>query len=214
MDPKELARQLRKPEGETGITVANNMNKGNALIINLTLSCMEIQNGDHILEIGFGNGKHIPDFVNSGNNIKYKGVDFSQTMVKEASEHNATLIDNGTVEIKYGNVSQIPFEDYSFDKVFTVNTLYFWETPKKDIKEIYRVLKNKGKAYISIRPRHIVEDLEFTKNIFTLYSREDVITLMNDAGFKNIQDAYLEEPEIEFQGRKMKFAGLCVWGEK
>ncbi|MBK7811139.1 MAG: hypothetical protein IPI50_07870 [Saprospiraceae bacterium] len=53
---KEIAKQLRQPSGEFATQVGQKMNEGN-LHINLnTIEALNLQKGDHILEIGMGNG--------------------------------------------------------------------------------------------------------------------------------------------------------------
>lgn len=41
-----------------------------------------------------------------------------------------------------------PYPDERFNKVFTVNTIYFWNNPIEDLKEIRRVLKTDGQILL------------------------------------------------------------------
>jgi len=213
MNPKELAAQLRKPEGQQGIETGKSMNDGNKYMYSFTYSLLNLRDPDTILEIGFGNGKFIQDLL-SVNKCQYSGIDFSETMVKEAIDLNQELIRQERAEIQKANLSSIPYPDEKFDKVFTINTLYFWKNPRKDILEISRVLKTGGKLFITIRPKSIVQHLEFTKHGFTLYEADDVKALMESGGFSDINWKLNEEPEFEIQGQKVKLKGLCVFGTK
>lgn len=58
-----LARHLKKPVGIIGKLVALLMNKGNDSMNHYTINLLDIQPGEHILEIGFGNGKYISELV-------------------------------------------------------------------------------------------------------------------------------------------------------
>jgi ubiquinone/menaquinone biosynthesis C-methylase UbiE len=214
MNFEDLARQLRKPEGEAGIAVGENMNKGNAGMYQLVLSQMDIQNQDHILEIGFGNGKHIADFLQKGQGVFYAGIDFSETMVDACVNFNNPLIVEDKIEIQNATVSDIPYPDAFFDKVFTTNTIYFWPEPQSDMKELYRVIKNGGKIFIGIRPRSSMEKLPFVKHGFTTYEFEDVKLLMLCAGFKNISYTLQDESPLKMGEVEFEIQSMCVVGVK
>lgn len=178
-----LARNLRQPTGFMGKLVGLFMNKGNDFMNRFTINFLDPQNSDRILEIGFGNGKYIRELAKIANNGIVGGVDYSETMVQQAVKRNKALIDRGIVKIKRGEVSKIPFDNESFNKVFTVNTLYFWPNPSKDLQEIHRILKPAGKLIITFRSKEKMETLEFTKHGFTLYEPQEVVALVKSAGF-------------------------------
>lgn len=211
MEPKELASQLRKPEGEKGIETGKAMNDGNKHMYALTYRLMDLLQGEKVLEIGFGNGKFIQELVEE-KKVHYSGIDFSETMVNEAVKNNEILIRENKVEIKTANLSSIPYRDENFDKIFTINTLYFWENPAENILELKRVLKTGGKLFIAIRPKHVVDHLPFTKYGFTLYEAEDVKNIFSAAGFVDVKWEENDEPEFEVQGQKVKFKGICISG--
>lgn len=210
MDPKELARQLRKPEGETGIFIGNKMNEGNARMYQLAFDNLNLQDNDRILEIGFGNGKFIPDILAQAKDVRYAGIDFSPDMTAEAEKLIKEKNLSGKAEVKLANLSSIPYPDQSFDKVLTVNTIYFWENPAMDIREIYRVLKPGGALLLCFRPKSMVEKLEFTKYGFRLYDPEEVMRLMESGGFRDIKDHFREEPPADFNGVMVAFASYCT----
>jgi SAM-dependent methyltransferase len=54
---------------------------------------------------------------------------------------------------------KLPFEDETFDKIFTVNTVYFWENPVEFLNEIYRVLKDDGTFVLTFGQRDFMEKL-------------------------------------------------------
>jgi SAM-dependent methyltransferase len=61
------------------------------------------------------------------------------------------------MELKAGNFTKIPYEDGFFDKVCVINCIYFWPNPVVDLKEILRVLKNKGKLIISVYTKEMAK---------------------------------------------------------
>ena len=68
------------------------------------------------------------------------GVDISQSMI-DASVNNITINHSKNMPLVYGDGYHLPFKDLSFDIVTCI--LSRW-----DIREIYRVLKQKGLAII------------------------------------------------------------------
>lgn len=71
---------------------------------------------------------------------------------------------------------KMPFADNSFDKVFCINVIYFWEQPAEHLKEIYRVLKPGGKFYTTIRSKESMAEMPFTKYGFNMYSQSEWVT--------------------------------------
>lgn len=183
---KVIARNLKQPTGLFGKLVGMFMDNRNDFMNRFTIQLLDPQKDDHILEIGFGNGKYIKEIANIADHGFVAGIDFSEIMVKEAQRRNKTLINRGIVDIKLGAVNKIEYDTHTFDKVFTVNTIYFWPNPETDLQEIYRVLKPNGILMISFRSEEAMEKLKFTNYDFKLYKPEEVVQLLSDAGFYKI----------------------------
>jgi ubiquinone/menaquinone biosynthesis C-methylase UbiE len=206
-DDEEVARQLRKPENELGKRVAAKMNETNAYLYNVCEEMLGVEVADNVLEIGFGNGEFLGRWAELANIGFVAGIDYSETMVEEAMERNSLYIANGRIEVVLGRSDELPFESGFFDKVVTLNTLYFWEEPLKDLKEIHRVLKEGGRFVMGIRTRKTLEKKAFAQHGFTLYSIEEAELLMTDAGFRGIHYRYGPD-------KTEGFDALCLCGEK
>ena len=214
MDEIEIAKQLRKPEGEAGKKVAEKMNETNLHIYELTFEAMNNWENNKILEIGFGNGHFIHRIVNSFNNVSYTGIDFSETMVNEANDRNKDLIDSGVVELKNAVSNDIPYPNDTFDKILTINTLYFWENPEKDLNEIFRVLKKDGSLYLSIRTRDRMKNLPFSKYNFNLFMPDEVQKLLERSKFKVINSFHKIEPVRIVYEKEVEIDSLCLIAKK
>ncbi|MFN4151243.1 MAG: class I SAM-dependent methyltransferase [Candidatus Sericytochromatia bacterium] len=212
MEPEEVAKQLRKPEGENGIKVAKGMNQSNAFLYSLTLKNLPIKESDHVLELGFGNGFFIKDVLSKSKNIIYHGIDFSEDMFNEASIINKDFIDNNEVKLNLANISSIPYPNDYFDIIFTINTLYFWDKPLDTLLEIKRVLKKDGIICISIRPKEFIEKLAFSKYGFNLYSVDDVINLYKDAKLDFFKYDQKVEPKVEisYRSNDIQTESVCI----
>lgn len=213
VDIKELSAQLRKPEGEFGLAVADNLNQSNERITQYTYNNMEVEDGQHVLEIGFGNGK-LMDHLLTKAEIKLCGIDFSDTMVQEARTHHADNIKKEVVDIKHGSIEAIPYDDNYFDKICHINTLYFWPDPLACAKETLRVLKKGGSIYSGIRLKEQIQHFPFTQHGFTLYSEEQAVQLFVDAGFSKVVVEKQQDPPYEWEGKTIEIESVCIIATK
>lgn len=159
------------------------MNLSNADMTRYAIDLLAVQNAESVLEIGPGNGKFVPYVLEKASDIRYAGIDVSETMVEEAIHLNAALVGQGVAHFELGDGVSLPFEDDSFDKVFMVNTLYFWTDAAQQLAEIARVLRLEGFLCVAISSKAFMEQLPFTADGFTLYSSEDAKALLEANGF-------------------------------
>jgi len=89
--------------------------------------------------------------------------------------------------------TKLPFEDKTFDKIFTVNTVYFWEDPVEYLNEIYRVLKKNGTFVLTFGQRDFMETLPFTQFDFTLYNSDEMEETVSKSLFKRMKISEKEE---------------------
>lgn len=212
---KTIAKQLRKPSGVLASKVGNKMNQTNGFLYDFTISTMKPANNESILEIGFGNGKFFEKIFSSGNNLSLSGLDFSPEMVKEATSNNQPAVASGNLTLKLGSSDKIPFPDNSFDKVFCINVVYFWEKPADHVKEIYRVLKPGGKFYTSIRKKESLGQMPFSKYGFAIYTEAEWVDILQANQFHFLQTQKTEnEPDTELDGKLYKMESLCIVADK
>ena len=182
-DLKELAKQLGNPEGEIGIEIANMMNATNIGMTKHAIKSLNLSKNDIVLELGHGNCGHLPFLMEQAENLKYFGLEISELMQQEAIKSNQNYIENNSADFRLYNGTEIPF-DAEFDKIFTVNTLYFWQNPDSLLNEIYRVLKPNGIFALTFADKSFMEKLPFTPFGFNLYSLKDVEELLQKNQFK------------------------------
>ncbi len=181
---KTLAAQLSCPQGEMGTVVGERMHTNNLQMTLNTFKSLNLKNNDRVLEIGPGAAAHVPLILNTAKNISYHGLDISELMVQEAQNINIENISKKNAFFHLYDGTHIPFPDALFDKVMTVNTIYFWEHPDKLLKEIKRVMKTKAVFCICFGKKEFMEQLPFTKYGFRLYSSEKAQELITNAGFE------------------------------
>lgn len=182
-DLKNIAQQLSKPEGEAGLQIADMMNTTNFIMTSDCINQLNLREGTAVLEIGHGNCGHLKYLLEKANDLSYTGLEISSLMSEQAKEINSSLLSNKVDFVLYDGV-ELPFESGNFDTVFTVNTVYFWTKPQDFLKEIYRVLNEKGTLLITMADKSFMEKLPFTKYVFNLYEIGEIEKMANNADFQ------------------------------
>lgn len=148
MEDKKLIKNARKPEGKLGHEILDRMNKSHETMARWGVSHFNIDETDKILDIGCGGGKNLERFAKQiGKDGCVVGIDYSEVSVEKSTDLNKQAIDDGKVKVLQGSVSEMPFEDESFDIVTGFETIYFWPDFINDLKEVNRVLKKDGLVF-------------------------------------------------------------------
>lgn len=129
---------MRKPEGKLGNIQLKSMNKEHTPVSLWGLKHLDISPEDTILDIGCGGGMNINRMAQTAK--KVYGVDYSIESVNLSKEVNADFIRSGKVEVYEGNVSNLPFEDNSFDIVTAFETVYFGQILKNHLERLKEFL--------------------------------------------------------------------------
>lgn len=180
---KALAAQLRRPQGAQGREVGDMMHDSNIGMTRHSIACLELAPGDSILEPGHGNGGHVAEIFRLQRRITYYGLDISTLMHDEAVRTNQSLVDSRQARFYLYEGLALPFADVYFDKIFTVNTIYFWDDPVAMLLELYRVLRRGGRLSITFGQRTFMERLPFTRYGFRLYDNRGIQQLAEQTPF-------------------------------
>jgi len=190
-DLKILAENLANPQGEKGIEIGEMMNATNIGMTLESIKTLLIEDDETILEIGHGNPAHVKSILNKAQNVKYTGIDISETMYEEAKRLNEEFKNQADFILYEGE--KLPFEDRTFDKIFTVNTVYFWAQPIEYLNEVYRVLKDNGTFVLTFGQRDFMEKLPFTQFDFRLYNTDEMEETVSKSHFKRMKISEKEE---------------------
>lgn len=186
--PQFIARQGRKPTGLLGRIVARVMAKETADENAFALELLQLQPEDAVLEIGCGHGETLAKAANHVACGRLCGIDFSPVMHRHSTRRHRRLVAEKRIEFHLGSSDRLPFDDQSFDKVFAVHTIYFWETPHDHLVEARRVLKPGGRFVLGFRP---AEDAgfgaTFPGEIYHIRPEAEVARLAIDAGFETVE---------------------------
>jgi SAM-dependent methyltransferase len=116
------------------------------------------------LDVGCGNKPYRDLF----DDCEYNGMDYSDT---------------GAEPDIIGSAMEMPFEDESYDLVFSTQVIEHLTEPQQMVNECYRVLKPKG---VLILTGPFYWPLHEIPNDFYRFSRYGFENLLNKAGFQDI----------------------------
>ena len=180
--PRTLSEQFGNPTGWIGALVGHLMALKNAERNKWILSLVRPQSRDFVLEIGFGPGQDIARVLEVVKQGVVAGVDHSEVMLRQATRRNRTGVSWGNAKLRLGSACSLPYGDGTFDRVYSINSVQFWEDLGLAIREMKRVLRAGGLAAIAIQPRGRHATAETT--------REWSARLRNafmDAGFHDVK---------------------------
>lgn len=155
---------------------------------NLGLGCgnptaiAEIKAGDVVLDLGSGAG--FDCFLAAqrvGPSGKVIGVDMAEPMVERARA-NAAKYQYENVEFRVGDIEELPVDSASVDKVISNCVINLAPDKLKVFREAARVLKPKGKMYVS--------DIVLTREL-TAEQRADELLIAGCVGGAVMKDQYL-----------------------
>ena len=203
---KERQEQLKKGEKRPHRFIEKPMMR--ELLPNLT--------GKKVLMLGCGTGEE-NEMLREFGATEIIGIDLSAESIKLAKEtyHDCEFI--------VGDMHELPFEDKSFDFVYSSLAIHYSDNPESVYKEIYRVLNEKGKLLFSVgHPlRWACKEIEISGKACRTISHgidneNDIIYgnyntfKQHDHYFKNgeILSFYVGSPSYHF--KKLKKSGFII----
>jgi ubiquinone/menaquinone biosynthesis C-methylase UbiE len=175
-----LRAQFGQPRGMVGAIAGRLMarDKSNTERIRWTLSLLDLKPEDRVLEIGFGPGIAVEQASRIASDGFVAGVDHSDVMLRQAVRRNARAIDDGRVALRLASAAQLPQFDGPFDKIFSINSIHFWENPVESLRGLRELLKPSGLIAVTLQPRSRTATDETTRII-----GEELVGKLERAGF-------------------------------
>lgn len=197
----ERIRQLGNPVGPIGVTIGDYMNALNGALNAIVFRKLAPRRGNRIIEIGFGNGKLLPDLMNLAPELTYEGIDISDLMVAEARAFNWELVAAGRAAFHRASSTAIPFNAATFDLAIAINTINFWQQPVRDLAEIRRVLKPDGALGLATMTPAGAAHMTAEGDSFQTYDDAQLQSLFVEAGFARVYIEPYREDTPQPNGR-------------
>ncbi len=156
---------------------------------------MQLAPTDNVLDVGCGAGwlsRRLAPLVPEGRIV---GMDISDEMVRRA---RGASVEHGNLLFVVGGAGEIPWEANFFSRAISVESAYYWPDPAMALKEIFRVLREGGSAWILINyyrdNPHCHQWAEKLAVPTHLLSADEWAALFRDAGFDDIAHERIVDP--------------------
>jgi arsenite methyltransferase len=162
------------------------MNRWNAAVNDRAVRLLGVQVGDAVLEVGFGGGATLERLLAAAPHVRVTGLERSTTMADAVRASMARAITDQRLRLDEGDVASLPYADGAFDRIVTVNVLYFWPDLQAALEELCRVLRPGGTLVIAYRPAAAMRHYRVTTQQFRLVEDEALLDAVHAAGLETL----------------------------
>jgi ubiquinone/menaquinone biosynthesis C-methylase UbiE len=159
-----------------------------------------------LLDLGTGPGNLPLEIVRLAPEIRVVGIDLSRRLIRMARSRAQEANLSKYLVFEVADAADLRFDDESFDMVISTGMLHSLKKPLKVLKEIFRVLKRGGEAWIydPARITHHIDKHQWRASLnrrerfflwlfgllglqkpIVLYSRTEIVPLIEAAGFSS-----------------------------
>ncbi|PCK23114.1 SAM-dependent methyltransferase [Bacillus pumilus] len=182
-----ISKTFSRPKGWLGSIAGFIMATENKALNQWAVRHLELDNGENILEIGYGPGYSIKHMLKQYENLHIDGLDASSTMREQARTRINKRLKDDQVRLYVGKIEKTRLPAEQYDKVLSVNNYTIWDDPKTGLLNLYHTLKPGGKIVIVMQPREKGADANRTKEM-----GEDILNHLQFAGFDHFSVKYEE----------------------
>ncbi|HUK31076.1 MAG TPA: methyltransferase domain-containing protein [Candidatus Acidoferrum sp.] len=159
------------------------------------LAKMALRADENVLDVGCGAGWLVRLIAREVTEGRIVGMDISDEMVRHARRVCAD-VENALFIV--GAAEEIPWEPNFFTRAVSVESSYYWPDPAHALREIFRVLREGGEAWILInyyRDNPYCHQWGALLSIpAKLLSAEEWAALFRDAGFFDVAHERIVDP--------------------
>lgn len=177
-----LIKQSQKPSGLIGRVITKIWSFYFKKLSLWAIKQTTISDNYRILEIGYGGGSTIKNLLALNKNLEIHGIDISKESYRTAQRVHSDSIRKGSVQLKIGNVENMPYQNNYFDRIFAIQTHIFWKDIKKSFQEVYRVLSSNSTLIIASEKEKIHYHMTDYR------TRHEFSQLLTSIGFSKIEE--------------------------
>lgn len=127
--------------------------------------------GSLVVEMGAGTGADVMYFLKNGHSVVALDIsEFALKVIQEKAKEHKLTKNLVTRQVDFG-LHSIPVKDSSVDIVYSRISLNYFGSKQTTIifKDIYRILKDGGSAYISLKSPDDVVEMEYLEKSASIY---------------------------------------------
>jgi ubiquinone/menaquinone biosynthesis C-methylase UbiE len=108
----------------------------------------EMQGVRQALDVGCGPGQFTILIAEALPEVELWGIDLAPTMIELARRHASASSAAERLHFAVADAETLPFADRQFDAVLSSGSIKHWPDPSTGVREIHRVLRLGGRAFI------------------------------------------------------------------
>jgi len=159
------------------------------------LDRMRLAQDENVLDVGCGSGWLAALLAEQVPEGRVVGMDVSDEMVRRARKRNDEI---ENVMFVVGEAGEVPWDAQFFSQALSVESAYYWPDPARGLREIFRVLREGGGAWVLINFYRENPHAHQWKEILTvpvhLLSAEEWAALLREAGFTDVTWERIPDP--------------------
>lgn len=224
--PEQVLREEFNRWAEAGR--GEGMEQDHLPIVLPVLDRMRLCPEDNVLDVGCGAGWLARLIAEQAPEGRVVGLDISDEMIRRA-RRNSIDLENAMFVI--GEAQEIPWDANFFSHAISVEAAYYWPDPRAALREIHRVLREGGSAWVLVNYYrenvHAHQWGEILNVPAHLLSAAEWAALFSEAGFSGVRHERIPDPTPapeRYEGRWFRDAAqlrafrqegaLLVWGTK
>jgi SAM-dependent methyltransferase len=149
---RAINRQAASPSGWFGRLLALIWPREHGRLNAEVLERLDVRSGQQVLEVGSGTGHALREASRRAGPGHAIGVDISPLMADLARRLNRAAVARGEVEVWAGDISTLDLKGATFDRIFSVNCIYFWRDVDAVLAKLASALAPDGKLVLAFRP--------------------------------------------------------------
>jgi SAM-dependent methyltransferase len=149
---RAINRQAASPSGWFGRLLGFVWPREHKRLNAEVLDALDLHAGQCVLEIGSGTGHALRAAARRTAPGHLVGVDISELMADLARRLNHAAVARGEIEVRAGDVETLDLNGAMFDRIFSVNCIYFWRDVDAVLAKLAQALSPGGKLVLAFRP--------------------------------------------------------------
>lgn len=171
---RAINRQAASPSGWFGRLLGLIWPREHGRLNTEVLDALDLRAGNRVLEVGSGTGHALREAARRAAPGHVVGVDVSELMADLARRLNHAAALRGEVEVRAGDIEALDLDGATFDRIFSVNCIYFWRDAEGVLAKLASALSPGGKLVLAFRPDGDDVPVRFRDPIYR-FPRLDVI---------------------------------------